>query len=97
MPDAKDAPAGFEWDAEKAASNLAKHGVGFHQAARVWDDPRHVVLPDEKHSSDELRFYAFGEVDGNVLTVRFTPRGDKARIIGAGQWRKGRTIYARPR
>ena len=41
----------------------------------------------------EDRFYCFGEVDGGVLTVRFTHRTSVIRIIGAGYWRKVRAIY----
>lgn len=33
----------FEWDPEKARSNLAKHGIAFDEAKRVWDDPELVV------------------------------------------------------
>jgi len=29
----------FEWDPEKARTNLIKHGVAFELAQRVWDDP----------------------------------------------------------
>jgi hypothetical protein len=29
------------------------------------------------------------------MTVRFTYRDDKIRIIGAGYWRKGKQIYER--
>lgn len=36
----------FEWDLEKARINLAKHGITFELAQRVWDDPLHVVIPD---------------------------------------------------
>ena len=43
----------------------------------------------------EERFYCFGEVDGGVLTVRFTYRASVIRIIGAGYWRKGKAIYER--
>ncbi|QUJ06778.1 BrnT family toxin [Salmonella enterica subsp. enterica] len=32
---------GFEWDANKAKSNLRKHGVRFEDAVLVFDDPRH--------------------------------------------------------
>ena len=33
------------------------------------------------------------EVEGEVLTVRFTHREDVIRIFGAGYWRKGRILY----
>lgn len=47
------------------------------------------------HSQSEERFYCFGEVDGGILTVRFTYRNNVIRIIGAGYWRKGKAIYDR--
>ena len=43
--------------------------------------------------SVERRYFCFGLVDGGVMTVRFTWRGDVIRIFGAGYWRKGRRIY----
>jgi len=58
-------------------------------------DPRRVIAKDETHSQTEERFYCFGEVDGGVLTVRFTYRASVIRIIGAGYWRKGKAIYER--
>ena len=94
MPDAEDAPEGFEWDVEKAAANLEKHGVDFHQATRVWEDPKVMFLQDEAHSEAEERLFAVGLSDGEVLTVRFTYRDGRKRIIGAGAWRKGRRQYA---
>jgi uncharacterized DUF497 family protein len=48
-----------------------------------------VIAKDEAHSHTEERFYCFGEVDGGVLTVRFTYRASVIRIIGVGYWRKG--------
>jgi len=47
------------------------------------------------HGRTEERFYCLGEVDGAVLTVRFTYRGSIVRIIGAGYWRKGKAIQDR--
>jgi hypothetical protein len=47
------------------------------------------------HSQTEERLYCFGEVDGGVLSVRFTYRASIIRIIGAGYWRKGKAIYER--
>jgi uncharacterized DUF497 family protein len=36
----------FDWEAEKARKNLAKHGVSFDLAQNVWDDPLHIIVPD---------------------------------------------------
>jgi uncharacterized DUF497 family protein len=58
-------------------------------------DPHRVIAKDVTHSQTEERFYCFGEVDGGVLTVRFTYRTAIIRIIGAGFWRKGKAIYER--
>ena len=54
-----------------------------------------MIAKDVTHSQTEEWFYCFGEVDGGVLTVRFTYRTSVIRIIGAGYWRKGQTIYER--
>ncbi len=85
----------FEWDAEKDEANQAKHGVSFAAAQYAFADLRRVIASDEAHSESEERFYCFGEVGGGVLTVRFTYRAAKIRIIGAGYWRKGKAIYER--
>lgn len=50
------------------------------------------TLPTEK---TENRYFCFGDVDGGMLTVRFTYRGNVIRSIGAGYWRKGKAIYER--
>lgn len=83
----------FERDEVKALANEAKHGVGFELAQHAFLDPRRVIVPDLDHSGEEQRFFCFGWVDGGVMTVRFTWRGDRIRIIGAGYWRKGRQVY----
>jgi len=85
----------FEWDAEKDALNQEKHGVSFTVAQYAFADLHRVVAKDDTHSQSEERFYCFGEVDGGVLTVRFTYRASIIRIIGAGYWRKGKAIYER--
>jgi uncharacterized DUF497 family protein len=56
-------------------------------------DPKRVIVPDLGHSGQEPRYSCFGWVDGGVMTVRFTWRGGRMRIIGAGYWRKGRQVY----
>ncbi|OGD85512.1 hypothetical protein A2164_00360 [Candidatus Curtissbacteria bacterium RBG_13_35_7] len=83
----------FEWDEEKNAQNLQKHGVNFETAQYAFIDKKRVITKDIGHSSKEKRFYCFGRVKGGVLTVRFTYRQNRIRIIGAGFWRKGKQIY----
>jgi uncharacterized protein len=85
----------FDWDTGKDAENQQKHGVSFFHAQYAFVDPRRVIVKDITHSQTEERFYCFGEVDGGVLTVRFTYRASVIRIIGAGYWRKGKAIYER--
>jgi hypothetical protein len=83
----------FEWDNAKDRVNQAKHGVPFEIAQRAFRDPRRVIVPDLGHSSVEQRYFCFGMIGDGVMTVRFTWRAQCIRIIGAGYWRKGRTIY----
>jgi uncharacterized DUF497 family protein len=85
----------FEWDPDKDSVNRKKHGVPFHRAQYAFADPRRVIAKDLPHSQSEDRFYCFGEVEGGILTVRFTYRASVIRIIGAGYWRKGKVIYER--
>ena len=85
----------FDWDTDKDAENQQKHGVLFSRAQFAFADPQRVIAKDITHSQTEERFYCFGEVDGGVLTVRFTYRASVIRIIGAGYWRKGKVIYER--
>ncbi len=83
----------FEWDERKSIENQSKHGVDFDAARYVFDDLKRVIAEDLKHSREEKRYYCFGKVRGGIMTVRFTYRKDKVRIIGAGYWRKGKEIY----
>lgn len=36
----------FEWDDRKAAANLKKHGVLFHEAGTVFGDPMAITFHD---------------------------------------------------
>ncbi len=83
----------FEWNDGKNLENKRKHGVDFKTAQYVFADSKLVIAKDLEHSRSEKRFYCFGRVKGGVLTVRFTYRKNRIRIIGAGFWRKGKKIY----
>ena len=85
--------ATFEWDEAKNRANKTKHGVSFDLAQKAFGDPRAVIARDLDHSDREQRYFCFGLVDGGVMTVRFTYRRGRIRIIGAGYWRKGKKLY----
>lgn len=83
----------FEWDPAKDLENQRKHGVSFVDARRAFFDKCRVIAEDTRHSKTERRFFCFGVVNGGVMTVRFTMRGERIRIIGAGYWRQGKVLY----
>lgn len=83
----------FEWNDAKDRSNRLKHGVSFAEAQAAFLDPRRVIAEDLSHSGAERRYFCFGVVASGVMTVRFTWRGGRIRIFGAGYWRKGKRIY----
>lgn len=87
-------PYRFEWNLTKEVQNIAKHGVAFMTAMEVFADPHVIFLEDPKHSSEEERLYAIGKtVQGTILTVRYTVRGEVIRIFGAARWRKWSEFY----
>jgi len=74
----------FEWDPEKAALNLAKHGVSFEEAKTVWDDYFNIEFFDDGHSDEENRFLMIGESNvQRLLIISSTERDNRVRIISA--------------
>ena len=74
----------FRWDSGKAAGNLKKHGIDFHEAATVLDDTLSTTFPDEEHSGFEPRFVTVGMSSrGRSLVVVHTEHGNMIRIISA--------------
>ena len=74
----------FEWDLNKAAINLRKHGVTFEEAATVFRDELSATVPDPDHSLDEDRFITVGVSSENrLLIVAHSEYGDSIRIISA--------------
>jgi uncharacterized DUF497 family protein len=83
----------FVWDDRKEAENILKHDVDFITASKAFFDPGRKIYQDSKHSKVEERLFCVAKLDNRIITVRFTYRGQKIRIIGAGYWRKGRRYY----
>lgn len=74
----------FEWNPDKAALNLEKHGVSFQEAATVFNDPLSMTFPDPDHSIGESRYVIIGlSRFGQLLVVAHTDREAKIRIISA--------------
>ena len=72
----------IDWDEAKREANRKKHGIDFKTGAKVYLDP-YVMEFDERDASGELRHNAIGLVDGRMLFVTYTIRGDVIRIISA--------------
>lgn len=86
----------FEWDHNKAKRNEQKHRVSFEEARTVFQDPDFIMVLDEAHSHDELRYITIGRSSrGRLLIVAHTDRDDTIRLISARTAaRKEREFYA---
>lgn len=74
----------FEWDPNKAESNLRKHGVSFQEAATVFGDDLGITVYDPDHSREEDRYITIGWSNRRrLLMVSHTDREDRIRIISA--------------
>ena len=74
----------FEWDLEKEALNLRKHGVGFQEAVEVFADLNGLEEFDAEHSADEPRWIRLGLSSRRLLLVIYSERGGEViRIIHA--------------
>lgn len=70
----------FEWDREKAAGNLEKHGVSFEEAATAFGDPLSSTILDPDSSDDEDRYVLIGQAfSGRLVVVVHTDRGESVR------------------
>ena len=74
----------FEWDADKATSNLSKHAVSFAEAMTIFADPFELTIADPVHSKAEMRYVSVGQSEsGRLLVVSYTERDQRIRIISA--------------
>jgi len=81
----------FEWDEEKRAITLQKHGFDFEDVVGIFDS---LVIEWESPREGEHRTKATGVLEKRCVTVIYTWRGDRRRIISARAARKGeRELY----
>ncbi len=73
---------------------MLKHRVSFEEAKTVFDDPLYVDFYDPDRSYDEDRYIIIGEsVQGRLLLVSYTERGNAIRLISAIVTRMEREAY----
>jgi len=76
----------FEFDPKKSAGNKQKHGLDFHEAQALWNDPDFIEIPVQ--TIDEPRYLVIGMIEGKHWSGVITYRGDKVRIISVRRSRK---------
>ncbi|MET0399912.1 MAG: BrnT family toxin [Longimicrobiaceae bacterium] len=78
-------PLEFEWDERKCLANLAKHGIDFQDAARIFDG---ATLEIASNRDGEERRLAVGVVEEREVAVVYTVREGRYRIISARRARR---------
>ena len=74
----------FEWDEDKALSNLRKHGISFKESKTIFNDPYALTIPDPEHSILEERWIDIGvSAQSRLLYVVYTERRESIRIISS--------------
>lgn len=68
----------IEFDSAKDAHNIAKHGISLTRAADIKIE---AFLEDDRAEYGEIRYRAWGRIDGVYYCLAFTRRADKIRAI----------------
>ena len=87
----------FEWDPDKAKTNLDKHGISFEEAMTVFYDEAAIEFYDDEHSEWEDRFLLLGvSSDMKLLLVCHCYRKEEfvIRIISARKATKNEAEHA---
>lgn len=74
----------FQWDSDKASSNVRKHSASFEEAVTVFGDPLAITITDPDHSVGEFRLLTTGQSRlQRLLVVAHTEREGEVRLISA--------------
>lgn len=86
---------GFDWDDGNILKNELKHNLSWQQIEELFFNEPLLLFKDERHSdSAECRCAALGSVDdGSLITVIFTKRDNKIRVISARPMSKKERIF----
>ncbi len=71
----------FEWDDAKRRSTIRKHGIDFEDAKLIFDGGP--VLHAPSSQKGEERWIAVGSLEGLIISVIYTFRDGKIRLITA--------------
>jgi uncharacterized protein len=84
----------FQWDEIKNQANIAKHGIDFCYAVKVFDDDKRLEWQDTRFDYGERRYVTIGYIESMCYTVVYTIRIKDYRIISArGASRNEREAY----
>jgi uncharacterized DUF497 family protein len=76
----------FEFDGGKSLANLEKHGIDFHAAQELWNDPDLLEFPAK--SDNEPRFLVIGRIATIHWSAVVTYRNERIRMISVRRSRK---------
>jgi len=76
----------FEFDPDKSATNLKKHGIDFLEAQALWEDADRLIVP--ALTQGEARHMLVGKIGQKHWSAIFTYRGEAVRIISVRRARK---------
>ena len=72
----------FEWDENKRALNIQKHGIDFFELQNAFNMPM-LIKVDTRKDYGETRFIALGELSSSIVVLTYTERNDTIRLISA--------------
>ena len=70
----------FEWNEAKRQINIRKHRIDFINVETIFRGYT-ITIEDDRKDYGEERFVTFGTMEGRVVAVVHTERGDSIRII----------------
>jgi uncharacterized DUF497 family protein len=76
----------FEFDPDKSATNLMKHGIDFLEAQALWEDADRLIVP--ARTQGEARYMLVGKMGQKHWSAIFIYRGESVRIISVRRARK---------
>ena len=84
----------YEYNQNKKAANLKKHGLDFDDAKLVFESAQIVTFEDSRYDYGEVRYITLGLLNGDVVVVVTTETNTTVRIISMRKAEKHeQTIY----